>query len=100
MEVHVVFHMFSFSIFNYLSEVTQITMLLIESSLTNVNFQGRTGIFFLNDIFSCQGRLVCQQDTGREKVSCGQLWSTLRHIYSMVFLSDVFFFRSLVPSLI
>ena len=39
--------------------------------------QGRTGIFFLNDIFSCQGRLVCEQDTGQDRSRKSVLWTAL-----------------------
>ena len=71
---------------------------MIESSLTNVNFQsrtgqdrmpssteqGRTGIFFLNDIFSCQGRLVCEQDTGQDRSRKSVLWTAL--LYTLRYL--------------
>ena len=61
-------YMFSFSVFNYLSQVSQIRMLLIESSRANLHLQDRTEeSFFLNDILSCGM-------SAREKVVCGQVW--------------------------
>ena len=48
--------------------------------------QGRTGIFFLNDIFSCQGRLVCEQETGQDRSRKSVLWTALVHALSQVMI--------------
>ena len=48
-----------------------------QDRMPSVTGQGKTGIFFLNDIFSCQGRLVCEQDTGQDRWRKSVLWTAL-----------------------